>query len=141
MTPHQIATVRAGFTAVAPDADGFAHAFYERLFARNPELRALFADADMSDLRGKLVAALAFVVRGLDRPHAILPEIRALALRHVRYGVEADHYAMVGGALLETLAERLGTAFDASARTAWAEAWTLLSVAMITASQDDAAAA
>jgi hemoglobin-like flavoprotein len=141
MTPDQIAHVRAGFGRCAADADGFAAAFYARLLGENPGLAPLFAHVDMRGQRTKLIAVLAFVVAGLGRPETILGEARALARRHVGYGVEEAHYPLVGAALVAALAERLGADFTDEARAAWIAAWTLLAGAMIAAAREPARAA
>lgn len=141
MTPHQIALVRTGFGQCAADADGFATAFYDRLLAESPSLAPLFARTDMRSQRTKLIAVLAFVVAGLDRPETILDEARALARRHVAYGVEEAHYPPVGAALVGALGERLGAAFDDEARGAWIAAYGLLSNVMIAAAREPARAA
>ncbi|MGJ3263715.1 MAG: globin domain-containing protein [Salinarimonas sp.] len=140
MTPDQIALVRAGFRRAGTDADGFAAAFYARLLSASPGLAPLFAQTDMDAQRGKLVAVLAFVVNGLDRPETILDPARALARRHVGYGVEAAHYPLVGAALVDALGERLGDAFTHEARAAWIAAYRLLSGVMIAAAEDARAA-
>lgn len=141
MTPDQVARIRDDFRRVGADADGFAAAFYRRLFHDDPAVTPLFARVDMAAQRTKLVAALAFVVQGLDRPTAMIPAVSALARRHVGYGVVDEHYAAVGAALLATLAERLGPTFDDEARAAWAAAYEMLSLVMIAAARDEACAA
>jgi hemoglobin-like flavoprotein len=132
MNRADIQLVRNGFAAVLADREAFAEAVFERLFARDPGLRALFA-IDMKTHGHRLVGALARVVKSLDRCDAILDELRALARRHVAYGVEREHYDFLDDALLGALAERLGEAFDARARSAWAAAYSTLANAMIEA--------
>ena len=46
------------------------------------------------------MAAIAMFVAALDRIEPMLEHIRALARRHVQYGVEEAHYGRVGEALL-----------------------------------------
>ena len=131
MNSADIQLVRNGFAAIMADRDGFAAAFYERLFALDPSLRALFA-TDMKTQGMKLMAALAHVVRSLDRLDGIVAEVRALARRHVAYGVEREHYGLVGESLLDALADRL-PGFDVRARAAWSAAYAALAGAMIDA--------
>jgi nitric oxide dioxygenase len=80
----------------------------------------------------KLMAALAHVVRSLAKLDAVMAEVRALARRHVAYGVEREHYALVGESLIGALADRL-PGFDARARGAWSAAYATLAAAMIDA--------
>lgn len=134
MDAAQIELVQDSFTHVVPIPDRAASHFYCLLFERAPETRALFKN-DMTEQGQKLVLTLATVVGGLDRLDTILPVARELAIRHVRYGVVDRHYAIVGDALIDTLRDLLGTAFDAETEAAWGAAYGLLSGAMIEASR------
>jgi len=133
MSPDQVRLVQDSFAQVAPIAAKAADLFYGRLFETAPETKPLFAGADMGAQGTKLMAAIAFVVSNLSAPEAILPNVQALARRHVGYGVQAAHYASVGAALLWTLEQGLGPAFTPEVRDAWAAAYALLSGVMIEA--------
>jgi hemoglobin-like flavoprotein len=65
-------------------------------------MKAMFPD-DMIEQRRKLMAMLAGVVKGLGNLEQVLPAASALAKRHVSYGAKAEHYPVVGAALLWTL--------------------------------------
>lgn len=130
MTPDQITLVQQSFAKVAPVADQAAGMFYDRLFRIAPQLKALFP-ADMTEQRRKLMATLAIVVAGLSNLESILPAASALATRHVAYGARAEHYPLVGAALLWTLETALGDAWTGDVAEAWTAAYTLLSGAMI----------
>jgi nitric oxide dioxygenase len=80
------------------------------------------------------------VVGGLSDLDAVLPAAKALAVRHVAYGVAADHYAPVGEALIWTLQQGLGEAFTPETRDAWQAAYGALSGVMITEAYGQAAA-
>jgi hemoglobin-like flavoprotein len=141
MTPRQIALVRENFAAVKPIADTAAALFYDRLFALDPALRALFK----SDLRAqgaKLMQMIGVAVAGLHAPEALVPTLEDLGRRHRGYGVADRHYATVGEALIWTLERGLGAAFTTEARAAWLAAYTLLAgVMQAGAARPDAAAA
>ena len=130
MTPDQITLVQQSFAKVAPIADQAAGMFYDRLFRIAPQLKALFP-ADMTEQRRKLMATLAIVVAGLSNLESILPAASALATRHVAYGARAEHYPLVGAALMWTLEKALGDAWTGGVAEAWTAAYTLLSGAMI----------
>ena len=132
MTDDQIEAVQRSFAAVVPISDTAAAIFYERLFKAVPNVRRLFT-SDMREQGRKLMGTLSAVVAGLDQLDLILPTARALAIRHVSYGVTAEHYAPVGTALIETLREGLGAAFDERTEAAWAAAYAELSAVMIEA--------
>jgi hemoglobin-like flavoprotein len=93
--------------------------FYERLFETNPSFRTLFK-SDMRIQSEKLITMLALVVSKLAEPGEILPAIRDLAIRHVKYGVKPDDYDAVRDALIWTLEQVLGEDFTPTVQEAWA---------------------
>src|SRR5437016_11466263 len=110
MTPEQVNLVQQSFAKVAPISEQAAEMFYGRLFEVAPQVKAMFP-ADMTEQRKKLMGTLAVVVNGLGNLGAVLPAASALAKRHVSYGAKAEHYPVVGGALLLTLDKGLGEAW------------------------------
>jgi hemoglobin-like flavoprotein len=132
MTPQQIALVQQSFAKVLPIREQAAALFYDRLFAIDPSARPLFR-GDIKAQGGKLMAAIAAVVKALDHIDTILDDLRGMARRHDRYGVQETHYASVGEALLWTLEQGLGADFTPDLRVAWAAAYRLLSETMIEA--------
>jgi len=130
MDPTQIKLVQDSFAKVAPISEQAAVLFYGRLFEIAPSVRAMFPD-DMTEQRKKLMATLAVVVSGLSNLEAILPAASALAKRHVGYGAKAEHYPVVGGALLWTLEKGLGDAWTPEVAEAWTAAYATLSGYMI----------
>ena len=130
MTPQQVNQVQTSFIKIVPIADRAAALFYGRLFEMAPETRALFCD-DMGRQGRKLIAALATVVSSLSDFDAIVRIARELAKRHVAYGVQPEHYALVRSALLWTLEQGLGDEFTPALRAAWAAAYCALSEVMI----------
>ncbi len=130
MTPHQIALVRETFAPVSSIADQAAQIFYGKLFERNPGLRQLFP-SEMSRQRMALMRTIGIAVDHLDRLGTLVPMVEELGRRHVGYGVETHHYALVGEALLDTLREGLGATFTQEAEDAWRAAYNLLAVTML----------
>ena len=130
MNPSQIKLVQDSFAKVAPIADQAAVMFYDRLFAVAPQVKAMFP-ADMTEQRKKLMAMLAAVVNGLGNLETVLPAASALARRHVNYGAKAEHYPVVGGALLWTLEKGLGDSWTPDVADAWTAAYGTLSGFMI----------
>ena len=130
MTPEQIKLVQESFAKVAPISETAAVLFYDRLFEIAPQVQAMFP-ADMTEQRKKLMAMLAAVVGGLNNLESILPAASALAKRHVTYGAKAEHYPVVGGALLWTLEKGLGDDWTPEVAAAWTAAYGTLSGFMI----------
>jgi len=140
MTPDQVKLVQQSFSKVAPISDQAAILFYDRLFEVAPQVRAMFP-ADMSEQRKKLMMMLAAVVGGLGDLPSILPAASALAKRHVAYGAKAEHYPVVGSALLWTLEKGLGEAWTPDVAAAWTTAYGTLSGYMISEAYGNAQAA
>jgi nitric oxide dioxygenase len=130
MTPDQVSLVQDSFAKVAPISGQAAVIFYDRLFEVAPAVRLMFP-ADMTEQRKKLMATLAVVVNGLGDLQSILPAASALAIRHVGYGAKAEHYPVVGAALLWTLEKGLGEAWTPEVAAAWSAAYGTLSGFMI----------
>jgi hemoglobin-like flavoprotein len=130
MTPDQVKLVQESFAKVAPISETAAVLFYDRLFEVAPSVKAMFP-ADMTEQRRKLMAMLAAVVNGLGDLPSILPAASALAKRHVSYGAKAEHYPVVGSALLWTLEKGLGDGWTPEIAEAWTTAYGTLSGYMI----------
>jgi hemoglobin-like flavoprotein len=130
MTPDQVKLVQDSFGKVAPISEAAAVLFYDRLFEIAPQVKAMFPD-DMTEQRRKLMAMLAAVVNGLGNLASILPAASALAKRHVGYGAKAEHYPVVGAALLWTLEKGLGDGWTPDLADAWSTAYGTLSGYMI----------
>ena len=130
MTPDQIKLVQESFGKVAPISEQAAVIFYDRLFETAPAVRAMFPN-DMTEQRRKLMATLAIVVNGLSNLELMLPAAASLATRHVAYGAKAEHYPVVGSALLWTLEKGLGADWTPDVADAWTTAYDTLSGFMI----------
>jgi hemoglobin-like flavoprotein len=118
------------WAALAPKRDAIGPMFYGRLFEIDPSLRELFARVTMEDQYHKLVSMLDLIILWIDVPERLVPVLKQLGERHTKYGVREEHYAKVGTALLGTLEEGLGDAFTPDVRSAWNEAFLLISSLM-----------
>ena len=134
MTEEQKELVKGSWEKVLPIADQAAEIFYGKLFALDPDVKPLFAEADMKEQGKKLMQMITTAVRGLDNLEALIPAVQNLGKRHVDYGVKAEHYDTVGAALLDTLAVGLGDDFTEETKAAWAETYNTLATVMKDAS-------
>ena len=114
----RVQTVRDSFDIVGTDMDAFACAFYDRLFAKRPELRPLFAE-DMSAQRAKLMNLLATAVTLFDTPAQMINPLKKLGALHAQMGLSQHDYQLVVDTIIETLAESLGGAWDGAHDRAW----------------------
>jgi len=130
MNPQEIKILQDSFSLVEPIAETAASLFYARLFELDPALRPLFK-SDLKAQGEKLMSTIKLVVVGLDNPEKVIPAVQNLGRRHVDYGVQPQHYAIVGAALLWTLEKGLGDAYTPEVDNAWKNAFTLLSSLML----------
>jgi len=135
MNPKQIALVQESFAKVLPIADPAAAMFYKRLFETAPELKALFK-GDMQQQGKRLMSMIGVAVGKLNDLPGLAPALHDLGRRHAGYGVKPENYATVGGALLWTLEQGLGTAFTDEVRQAWTAVYGVLADAMTSAAAD-----
>lgn len=118
MTTHQVYLIRKSFAELARHDHVAALVFYRRLFEIDPTLRPMFK-GDIEVQSKKLLDMLAVLIAMLERPLGLELELRAMGSRHAGYGVKDAHYATVGRALLDMLAETLDTRFTPEVREAW----------------------
>jgi hemoglobin-like flavoprotein len=138
VTPEQIQLVQESFGRLRPYGPAVISGFYCRFFELCPSLRPLFRTA-LPSQELRLLEALSAVVAMLSNLQMLLPELEALAKRHVTYGVCAAHYHAAGDALLWTLERHLGEAFTPEVRSAWMAAYATLSDIMIASAEYRAA--
>lgn len=129
MTPQQVTLIQSSWQAVVPIRDKAAELFYGKLFELDPALQPLFK-GDMKEQGRKLMTMINTVVVNLEKLDTLLPAVQDLGRRHAGYGVQASHYATVGGALLWTLGAGLGDAFTDEVKAAWTEAYGVLAGVM-----------
>jgi hemoglobin-like flavoprotein len=129
ITSDDIRRVRESFALVVPIKEAAADLFYNRLFEIAPPVRGLFPD-DLREQKRKLMAMLATAVAGLHNLDKLVPAVKDLGARHVGYGAKAEHYAVVGEALLWTLESGLGEAFTPDVRQAWTKVYNTLAAVM-----------
>jgi nitric oxide dioxygenase len=143
LTETQIDLLQSSFGLVRPIAETAGMMFYERIFTLAPGTRALFGD-DLPRQARRTMGAVGTVVDGLRQLDDVVPFLVRLGARHVDYGVQPEHFDVVGAALIWTLEQGLGDAFTAPVREAWGVAWQIITDTMLTgmqgASSEEAAA-
>ena len=132
MQTGDLERIRRTWAKAAAGGDMVGGLFYRRLFEIAPAVRPLFSD-DMSEQSAKLMQTLNWIVDHLEETDTLVPAAQSLAQRHLRYGVEAEHYGAVGEALIDTLRSGLGTDFGEEDAAAWGRTYGLLSGIMIDA--------
>lgn len=121
--------VAASLTRIQGSLDELMTSFYDELFARRPELRALFPES-LLDQKMMLGAALRLMVDNLRDPARLVPLLEDLGYRHAHYGVGASHLDLFGEALIEAISRFDRDAWNRSVAGAWRRAFAALAQAM-----------
>jgi NAD(P)H-flavin reductase/hemoglobin-like flavoprotein len=110
--------VKASFAFLASEPQQAMETMYARLFAANPELRALFPFA-MTDTRAAVFGMLTRLVEGLDNLPATEQSLVALAADHRKYGVISKHLQPFFTALVATAQDCAGSHWTTETSSAW----------------------
>jgi hemoglobin-like flavoprotein len=131
MTEKRLKLIRTSWKLLRQiDPQLLGGVFYDRLFTVQPSLRKLFSTSiDAQSV--KLIHMLNAIIQHADRLEELAPELEAMALRHVAYGVKPEHYGAVGEALLWTLQQGLGPDWTGEMEEAWTACYTVLAETMI----------
>jgi hemoglobin-like flavoprotein len=129
MNDHTIALVRESFDLIEPIAPQAGALFYANLFEADRSLQRLFT-GDMSQQGAKLMQMIAVAVSKLDQPEVLMPVLENLGRRHGGYGVRDADYDTVGAALLKTLYQGLGAAYNEEVEEEWVSVYGVLAATM-----------
>ena len=124
-------SLETSFDLIAPRGDELMDVFYSRLFAAAPAVRPLFAGTDLRRQKGMLLGALVLLRKSLRDLDRIVPALRDMGARHVAYGARAEHYPVVGEALIASMAEIAGDAWRPEYAQAWAAAYGIVAATMM----------
>jgi len=129
--------LKGSWNEVAALGDQVPLFFYSTLFLNTPEARTLFP-VTMAGQRDKLVNALGRIVSNVDRLDDLVPFIQQLGREHRKFQAVAEHYPLVGAALLATLEYFLGPRWTPELAADWTAAYNLVSKVMIEAADNAA---
>ena len=132
MNENTVKLVQSSWIKVLPIVPLAAELFYTNLFKLDPSLKALFK-GDMEAQGKKLMQMIGAAVGKLGDLDTLVPVLQQLGQRHVGYGVQAQHYATVGSALLATLSQGLGEHFTPEVRQAWTQVYGTITNVMLDA--------
>ena len=123
--------LETSFDLVAPRGDELMDVFYARLFAAAPVVKPLFAGTDMSRQKSMLLGALVLLRKSLRDLDRIVPVLREMGARHVRYGARPEHYPVVGSVLIAAMAGVAGEDWRPEYEQAWSAAFEVVASVMI----------
>ena len=128
--------LETSFDLISPRGDELMDDFYARLFTVAPAVKPLFAGTDLRKQKSMLLGALVLLRKSLRDLDRVVPTLRALGARHVAYGAEEAHYAVVGQVLLASMAEGAGDAWRAEYEAAWADAYGVVASTMLEGAEE-----
>ncbi|CUG06434.1 globin domain-containing protein, putative, partial [Bodo saltans] len=112
--------VQTSWSWVAHDMVGLGDMFYDQLFMIDSEIEhTLFAGTDMKRQAVRVMEMIDAAVQGLNTPETIAEVMFTSGLRHAAYGVQRDHYTVVGKALIAALKAFLARRFTPEVAQAW----------------------
>lgn len=128
---QEISEVLRSFDMIPPEElAAISGRFYQHLFNRAPELRAMFRE-DLSGQSMKFMSTLKTIIVALKDPDVLHAELKPLGEGHANLGVVAGHFAPMGEALIDTFQESLGPEFTPEMQNAWRSAYLEISNEMI----------
>ncbi len=122
--------LRESFDLAVEHEPSLAERFYQKLFARAPQLAHMFR-RDRAAQAEMLRAALVAVIDHIDNGPWLRATLGALGARHVTYGVTPEMYDEVGGALVTTLEEACGARWTTAHARAWGDAYAAIVTMML----------
>jgi len=118
-----VALLRSSFDLVVERQPQVVHRFYEILFQRYPQAKALFHRNSSAQQEKMLTDALVAVMDHLEDAPWLTSTLAGLGAKHRGYGVTDEMYGWVGASLLATLAEVAGADWSPRLEAAWTEAY------------------
>jgi hemoglobin-like flavoprotein len=134
-----VSLLRSSFELVVERQPQLTHRFYEILFQRYPQAKALFGRNTGPAQEKMLTDALVAVMDHLEDAPWLTSTLKGLGAKHVGYGVTKDMYGWVGASLLATLAEIAGKDWSPALEAAWTEAYGAIAGLMQSGAADAAA--
>jgi hemoglobin-like flavoprotein len=125
-----IDVLERSFDLIEPHAEQVVAWFYASLFDRAPQLEELFGD--LAEQRQSLIATLVVLRRSLRDLPSIVPALRSLGARHVRYGAVPEHYPLVAELLIAAMARAGDQQWRSEYTTEWEKALTVVAGEMLT---------
>jgi len=128
LTDQHITTVKSTIPLLEDAGVALTGHFYQRLFLHNPELQDIFNMSNQHSGRQQvaLFQAIAAYAKNIDNLAVLTTAVERIAQKHTSFNIQADHYAIVGHHLIETLRELAGDVFTADIEEAWTKAYGFL---------------
>ena len=101
------------------DIHEISDTFFETLFSTLPELQSMFTKPKKMQYL-MFVKALDLIVRSTTETQVMEVDLKAIAMRHIKYDIRAEHLETFGTILLQTLGRAVGPGhWDENDEAAW----------------------
>ncbi len=118
LSSAQVELIRNSAECLSQANVAATNAFYSNLFKVAPGVRPLFPE-DMFEQSEKLWNTIVKVVESAHDLTQIEADLKALGARHVSYGAEPAHYAVVTDVLIQTMATLMNDRWTEETRNTW----------------------
>jgi hemoglobin-like flavoprotein len=125
--------IRTAIGLLEPKAMDIVITFYDDLFLRRPDTRALFQE-NLTPQRERLLKALLFVVQHYGDWDKLKPTLAAMGRAHARFDLGMQDYQDVGEVLLGALEKFAGAYWTEDMAASWERVYTYCACIMLAAS-------
>ncbi|MEW6996321.1 NO-inducible flavohemoprotein [Colwelliaceae bacterium BS250] len=128
LTDSHISIIKSTIPLLENAGSALTDHFYHRMFSQNPELQDIFNMSNQHTGRQQvaLFEAIAAYAKNIENLAALTTAVERIANKHTSFNIQADHYAIVGHHLIETLRELAPDAFTPEVEDAWLHAYQFL---------------
>lgn len=128
--------LKESWTLVEEQQEKLAGYFYARIFLKQPGIRDLFP-VTMDVQRARLLGAIVSAAQTIDNPERFDEYLRSLGRDHRKFHVQPDQYAIVGGALIESLRTFAADQWTPEYDQAWRDAYDVIARKMLSGAEAD----
>lgn len=122
LTDAEIALIRGSYDHLKSDAERLSALFYDNLFTRAPDIRALFGD-DLEAQGMRFMSAIWFIVENMDNEADLNAKLDLLAGGHAAYGLKPAVYREMEEALIDTFKHAFKAKWTDALELAWRSAF------------------
>lgn len=130
ISEHEASLIKNSFKQVTPHSTELTDLFYQSLFERKPELRALFPN-NMLEQKSKLLDTLNIIVNGCCVMNKLMPALQDLGRRHKPFNIPAEDYELLGEILISSLRTHCEANWSEETTVAWQKIYNFAASAMM----------
>lgn len=128
--------LKESWTLVEEQQERLAGYFYARIFLKDPSVRDMFP-MTMDVQRSRLLGAIVTAIQAVDDPDRFDEYLRSLGRDHRKFQVVAEHYEVVGAALIESLRSFARDQWTPEYDQAWRDAYDVIARKMLAGAEAD----